>query len=152
MYSALHPLTSGASIGLNLYNDSENLLQCTKKLLQKNALHHQGEHHFSLGLGSSMVLCLGASWGGCGGGFAARVPSLKELMALPCTMQCCGLMKNCGRASRLNICCLCSSMVLCLAASWGGCEGGLAARVPSLKELMALSCTMQCCRLMKNCE
>ena len=106
MYSTLHPLTSGASIGLNLYNDSENLLQCTKKLLQKNALHHQGEHHFSLGLGSSMVLCLCASWGGCGGGLAARVPSLKELMALPCTMQCCRLMKNCGRAPR-------SSFVAC---------------------------------------
>ena len=54
------------------------------------------------------------------------------------------------RAPRLDICCLCSSMVLCLSASWGGCGGGLAARVPSLKELMALPCTMQSCRLKKK--
>ena len=104
-----------------------------------------------MGLCSSMVLSLAASWGDCGGGLAPRVPSLKELMALPCTMQPRRLMNKRGRAPRLFIRHLCSSMVLSLAASWGDCEGGLAPRVPSFKELMALPCTMQSCRLMQNC-
>ena len=101
---------------------------------------------------ASMVLSLAASWGDCEGGLAPRVPSLKDLMALPCTMQSCRLMKNCGRAPGLFIRHLCSSMVLSLVASWGDCGGCLAPRVPSFKELMALPCTMQSCHLMKNCR
>ena len=51
---------------------------------------------------SSMVLSLVASWGDCGGCLAPRLPSFKELMVLPCTMQSCHLMKNCGRAPRAS--------------------------------------------------
>ena len=94
---------------------------------------------------------MAASWGDCGGGLAPRVPSLKELMALPCTMQPRRLMNIHGRAPRLFIRHLCSSMVLSLVASWGDCGGCLAPRVPSLKELMVLPCAMQSCHLMKNC-
>ena len=54
-----------------------------------------------------MVLSLVASWGDCGGGLAPRVSSFKELMALPCTMQSCRLMKNCGRAPRVFMCTIC---------------------------------------------
>ena len=80
----------------------------------------------------------------------AKPESLKEHMTLPCTMQSCHLMKNCGRAPRLFIRHLCSFMVLSLVASWGDCGGCLAPRVPSFKELMALPCTMQSCCLTKN--
>ena len=117
-----------------------NCVHCTKSCYQIAAPCLQAECHFSLSLCSSMVLSLADTWGECGAGLAPRVPSLKELMALPCIMQSCRLMKNCGRAPHLFICHLSSSsMVLFLVASWGDYAR---ARVPNLKEGCAGSSTV----------
>ena len=83
----------------NLWHYWAENIQCTKVTMCKK-LHLPPrrvltECHFSLGLCSSIMLSLAASWGDCGGGFAPRVPSLQELMVLPCTKQAYRLVNNC---------------------------------------------------------
>ena len=73
-------------------------LPCTKQAYRLMNNRGRTPRLFIRHLCSSMVLSLAASWGDCGGGFAPRVPSLQELMVLPCTKQAYRLVNNCERA------------------------------------------------------